>query len=135
MASAALMGVTMIPAAAGLDELPDTDDPRYGLEVDEVASLGIDHLAQVTKADTGLMGFNSDMAFTGQHVLQGNYDGFNVVDISDPANPTVRTTVVCPGGQGDLNVYGDLLFQSVEAANGRVDCGARVLGKRHEKSK
>ncbi|WP_181010024.1 LVIVD repeat-containing protein [Ornithinimicrobium sufpigmenti] len=125
MVSAVLLGLTMLPAASGADELPTTDDPRYGLGVDEVASHGINHLAQVTKVDTGLTGFNSDMAFTGDYVLQGNYHGFNVVDASDPANPTVRTSVLCPGGQGDLNVYGHLVFQSVEENSGRVDCGTQ----------
>ena len=126
--SAAVLGLTMLPAASGQDDLPTTDDPRYGLEVDEVTSLGVDHLAQVTKADTGMSGFNSDMTFTGDHVVQGNYDGYNIIDISDPANPTIRTSVICPGGQSDPNVYGDLLFQSVEDTGGRVDCGAQGAG-------
>lgn len=125
MISAAVLGVTLLPGATALNDLPTTDDPRHGLPVDAVASLGIDKLATVTKTETGLSGFNSDMAFTGDFVLQGNYDGFSVIDISDPTSPSVHASVVCPGGQGDLNVYGTLLFQSVEENRGRVDCGTQ----------
>lgn len=137
VASAALLGVTLLPTAIAADDpgLPSTDDPRVGLAVDAVASLGIEHRAQVTKAETGLSGFNSDMAFTGDYVLQGNYDGFSAIDISDPTNPTVRMTVVCPGGQGDLNVYGNLVFQSVEENRGRVDCGTQGNGSRAQESR
>ena len=53
----------------------------------------------------------------------GNYSGINFYDISNPAKIKLITSVVCPGGQGDVSVYGHLLFMSVEAANGRLDCG------------
>jgi hypothetical protein len=65
---------------------------------------------------------NSDMAFRGNYAFVGSFHGFQIWDISDPRNPSLRVAVVCPGGQGDLSVYGDLLFMSVEATSGRVDC-------------
>ena len=66
---------------------------------------------------------NSDLAFTGNYVFQGNYSGWQVWDISNPMKPTLRTTYVCPGSQSDVTVYGKLLFVSAEATSGRVDCG------------
>lgn len=66
---------------------------------------------------------NSDLAFKGKYVFVGNYYGVNTYDTSDPAKTKLVTSMVCPGGQGDVSVYGNLLFMSVEAANGRVDCG------------
>jgi hypothetical protein len=66
---------------------------------------------------------NSDFAFQGSHLFQGNFYGFNIYDIGDPARTALLTSVVCPGGQGDLSVYGNLLFMSVEMPNGRIDCG------------
>jgi hypothetical protein len=66
---------------------------------------------------------NSDLAFTGDIAVSGNYRGFGLYDVSDPNDPQLRTTVNCVGGQGDVSVYGDLLFVSVESAAGRVDCG------------
>ena len=65
---------------------------------------------------------NTDVAFKGTLLFQGSFTGFQVWDISDPRNPTLRTGFVCPGGQGDLSVHGNLLFMSVELPNGRIDC-------------
>src|SRR6202030_559585 len=66
---------------------------------------------------------NSDLAFQGNHLFQGNFYGVNIYDISNPANATFLTSMVCPGGQGDVSVYKNLLFMSVEMPNGRLDCG------------
>jgi hypothetical protein len=66
---------------------------------------------------------NSDLAFSGNYVFQGNYSGYQVWDISNPARPTLRAAYVCPGSQSDVTVYGNLLFVSAEATNGRIDCG------------
>ena len=73
-------------------------------------------------------GVNSDLAFSGDNAFVGNYNGFQVYDISDPADPALRSSFVCPGGQGDVSVHGDLLFMSVEETRGRIDCGTRVPG-------
>jgi hypothetical protein len=66
---------------------------------------------------------NSDLAFSGTRVFQGNYSGWQVWDIADPRKPKLRAAVVCPGSQSDVTVYGNLLFVSAEAVAGRVDCG------------
>ena len=68
---------------------------------------------------------NSDLAFQGNHLFQGNFYGVNIYDISNPAKATLLTSMVCPGGQGDLSVYKNLMFMSVEMPNGRLDCGAQ----------
>jgi hypothetical protein len=70
-------------------------------------------------------GTNSDLAFTAKYLFNGNYSGVNIYDISDPTRITLVTSMVCPGGQGDVSVYKNLLFMSVEAANGRMDCGTQ----------
>jgi hypothetical protein len=66
---------------------------------------------------------NSDLAFQGNHLFQGNFYGMNIYDISNPANAMLLTSMVCPGGQGDVSVYKNLMFMSVEMPNGRLDCG------------
>ncbi|MDQ3949703.1 MAG: hypothetical protein M3282_05105, partial [Gemmatimonadota bacterium] len=66
---------------------------------------------------------NSDLAFSGNYLFQGGYNGIQIWDISDPRNPRIRSTIVCPGGQGDPSVYRNLLFMSVEETRGRLDCG------------
>jgi hypothetical protein len=72
---------------------------------------------------------NSDLAFRGNVVFQGSFNGFSVWDISDVSNPKLRSTFVCPGGQGDPSVYGNLLFMSVEEVRGRVDCGTQGVAE------
>ncbi|HEX6694641.1 MAG TPA: hypothetical protein VF035_08105 [Longimicrobiales bacterium] len=68
---------------------------------------------------------NSDMAFSGGTLFMGSFHGFQVWDVSNPSSPRNRTSVVCPGGQGDVSVHGSLLFMSVEMPNGRIDCGTQ----------
>jgi LVIVD repeat len=77
---------------------------------------------------TGIPFANSDLAFTGNHAIVGSFNGFQVYDISDQDNPVLKTAFVCPGGQGDPSVYGDLLFISVEETRGRIDCGVPPPG-------
>src|SRR5206468_3993103 len=68
---------------------------------------------------------NSDIAFQGNHLFLGNFYGVNIFDISDPSSARLVTSMVCPGGQGDVSVYKNLLFMSVEMPNGRLDCGVQ----------
>jgi hypothetical protein len=68
---------------------------------------------------------NSDLAFQGNHLFQGNFYGLNIYDISNPAKTSLLTSMICPGGQNDVSVYKNLLFMSVEMPNGRVDCGTQ----------
>ena len=64
----------------------------------------------------------TDMAFKGDVLVTGNYHGFNVYRLTDANAPTLLSSVVCPGGQGDVSIVGNLLIMSVEETRGRVDC-------------
>jgi hypothetical protein len=66
---------------------------------------------------------NSDFAFQGNHLFVGNFYGLNIYDIGNPAKPRLLSSMICPGGQNDVSVHKNLLFMSVEAPNGRLDCG------------
>ena len=77
--------------------------------------------AQLVRAQLAFA--NSDLAFQGNHLFLGNFYGVSIYDISNPATPSLLTSMVCPGGQGDVSVYKNLLFMSVEMPNGRLDCG------------
>ena len=66
---------------------------------------------------------NTDMAFRGDLLVVGSYHGFNMFRIDEEGLPKLITSVVCPGGQGDVSIVGDLLIMSVEQTRGRLDCG------------
>ena len=72
---------------------------------------------------SGLDFANSDLAFSGQHLFIGNFNGFNVYDLANAKKPKLLASIVCPGGQGDVSVHGNLLVMSVEQTRGRLDCG------------
>ena len=75
-------------------------------------------------AVANVLGFaNSDLAFKDNHLFVGNYHGFNAYDIENGRTPRLLASVVCPGGQGDVSIHGNLLFMSVEQTRGRIDCG------------
>jgi hypothetical protein len=123
-------------AAAAPAQLPSTTDPRAdlapGLDNAGVASRGMSllahankpaaHAAAATEPVFAIAGANSDMAFQGNYAFVGNFNGFTIYDISNPSAPVEKTVVVCPGGQGDLSVYGNLLFMSVEETRAKKDC-------------
>ena len=68
---------------------------------------------------------NSDLAFAGNYLFMGNFNGFNIYDIQNPKKLKLVTSVVCPGGQGDLSIHGNILVMSVEQTRGRIDCGTQ----------
>ena len=81
-----------------------------------------------TPPNPNALGFtNSDLAFSGNHVVVGNYHGFNTYNIERANKPQLIASVVCPGGQGDVSIYGNLLFMSVEQTRGRLDCGLQGI--------
>lgn len=102
------------------------DDPKVQ---QTLGLLGVGNTAQLPKAFqlvfAQLAFANSDFAFQGNHLFQGNFYGVNIYDISSPAQTKLLTSIVCPGGQGDVSVYKNLLFMSVEMPNGRLDCGVQ----------
>lgn len=126
-----LLGTSLFTATAASAE----DDPRVDLPPGylnaQTATSNIELLASLPRvapfdAAPGNFGFvNSDLAFSGDHAIVGNFNGFQVYDVADAAAPTLRSSFVCPGGQGDVSVFGDLLFMSVEETRGRIDCGTQ----------
>ncbi len=74
---------------------------------------------------SGLAFANSDLAFSRNHLFMGNFHGFNTYDVDSSKRPRLLASIVCPGGQGDVSVHGNLLFMSVEQTSGRVDCGTQ----------
>ena len=65
----------------------------------------------------------TDMAFSGDTMVAGSYHGFNTYRLGQDGVPQLISSVVCPGGQGDVSIAGNLLVMSVEDRRGRIDCG------------
>ena len=132
-----LIGGAAVSAQDTDDPWWDPDDPRIGLAAGwfdaEEASNHMNLLASEPRPDPfvdpdnpgDLSYANSDIAFRDNYAIVGNFMGFMIYDIADPTSPELEVTVVCPGGQGDVSIYGDLVFMSVEEARGRLDCGVQ----------
>ncbi len=106
----------------------DPNDPRVGKAL---FAMGIPENAPIPPAMkmpiAGLALANSDLAFQGNYLFLGNFYGINIYNIADPAKAQLVTSMLCPGGQGDVSVYKNLMFMSVEMQNGRIDCGTQAF--------
>ena len=102
------------------------DDPKVQKMLGQLNSPNVAKMPAPMRLVIAQLAFaNSDLAFQGNHLFQGNFYGVNIFDISNPAKTKLLTSLVCPGGQGDVSVYKNLLFMSVEQPNGRLDCGTQ----------
>ena len=115
------------PVTPIVSDLAPSPDPRVGLAAgrwDAAQAAWNIRMISTTPPSPKFLGVtNSDLAFTGKYVIQGNYNGFQIYDLSNPAKPEPVLTYVCPASQSDVSVYKNLLFVSGEGQTGRVDCG------------
>ena len=132
--------------------MPTESDPRVGLRAGfdnaAVSAKNMRLVANRPKSDAfsprdangqrdlgGLTFANSDLAFRGDYLFQGNFSGFQIWNIADPTHPVLRSTVACATGQGDPSVYGNLLFISAEGSGNRVDCGTQGVQEQVSKDR
>jgi len=127
----ALIAALTIPSIIAAQTYPNPRDPRSLLKPGrldgEVAASGMRLVSFSQKAapfDTarGLAFINSDLAFKDKYVYQGNFAGFTIWDVSDPAKPKIVSAVSCITSQGDPSIWGNLLFLSAEGGANRNDC-------------
>ena len=106
-----------------------TPDPRVGLRAglyDAAEAIwNLKVLSETKPSEKFVDGINSDLAFTGNYVIQGSFSGYQVWDISNPRQPVLKTAYFCPASQSDVSVYRNLLFVSGEDLSARIDCGAQ----------
>ena len=134
------------PEAAGADAAEDDAEEGEDAGEGEDAEEGEDAGPEAAAADEeeaeeedderdspqrrGLLNFgNTDLAFAGDQVFVGSHHGFNTYRVEVPASPQLVSSVVCPGGQGDVSVVGNLLIMSVEQTRGRLDCGLQGVAE------
>jgi hypothetical protein len=128
--AATTSSATSSPSPTGdLSAAAPSPDPRIGLRAGLMDAAEATWNMRVVSRNAPPASFrgitNSDLAFLGNYVIQGNYNGYQVWDISNPASPTIRTAFVCPASQSDVSVYRNLLFVSGEGLGGRLDCGTQ----------
>jgi hypothetical protein len=129
--SSSSMSTSPSPSMGGVMQAASapSPDPRVGLRAglwDAAQAAWNLRLVSATKPSEKFVGStNSDIAFTGNYVIQGNYNGYQIWDISNPSQPSLKIGNYCPASQSDVSVYKNLLFVSAEGNTGRIDCGGQ----------
>ena len=112
------------PKAPEGDVVPPERDRATAVDDPDRSAVSLLRTPATSPPPPFLMSFaNSDLAFQHDNLWIGNYHGLNAYNIENVRKPRLEVSVVCPGGQGDVSVYGNLLFMSVEQRLGRIDCG------------
>ncbi len=123
----ASLSLTLLFAASASAQA--NPDPRVGLKAGLMdaaeASWNLRVLSETPPTEKFLGSTNSDLAFMGQYVIQGSYNGYQIWDISNPRKPSIKIANYCPASQSDVSVYKNLLFVSSESNTGRIDCGGQ----------
>ncbi|MBN1239688.1 MAG: DUF305 domain-containing protein, partial [Gammaproteobacteria bacterium] len=113
----------------GNDETERTDEIERTGEADGNVETGGDDDNAGGGDRSPLLSFaNTDMAFRDDVMVVGSYHGFNVYRLGEDGVPELTASIVCPGGQGDVSIVGNLLIMSVEQTRGRIDCGLDGVG-------
>ena len=114
------------PAEPIVSATKPSPDPRVGLKAGRwdagEAGWNLRMISTTPPSPASLGATHSDLAFTSHYAIQGNYNGFEIWDISNPAKPVLTNAYTCPASQNDISVYKNLLFMSSESTNSRSDC-------------
>jgi hypothetical protein len=128
LVSATALGVPLAAQTSNSAPGAPSPDPRVGLHAGKYdageAAWNMKVLSKTKPSEKFVDITNSDLAFTKNYAIQGSYAGYQIWDISNPSNPTLKTAYFCPESQSDVSVYKNLLFVSGEGLTGRLDCGA-----------
>ncbi|MEX2154336.1 MAG: hypothetical protein WD825_13435 [Gemmatimonadaceae bacterium] len=124
-----MFAIGLLSVAACVRQAATRPDPRVGLRAGNMdaaeAASNLKILSRTAPAGKFAGSWNSDLAFTGNYAIQGNFNGFQVWDITNPSRPVLKTSYFCPASQSDVSVYKNLLFVSGESHGARLDCGAQ----------
>ena len=134
IADEAIMNLELVTSLKKPIGFFDPNNPEGKRPEDPTKEKDEDEEVSVLEASRSLLSpmlsfSNTDMAFQDNLLVTGSYHGFNMYKIKDDGIPNLISSVVCPGGQGDVSIVGNLLIMSVEQVRGRVDCGREGVGK------
>jgi hypothetical protein len=123
------LAVGLVSVAACARQPETRPDPRVGLKAglfDAAEAFGnMKKVSTVPPPERHRGATNSDLAFTGNYAIQGNYNGLVIWDISNPSAPVLKASYYCPASQNDVSVYKNLIFMSSEGGSSRLDCGGQ----------
>jgi hypothetical protein len=115
------------PATPIVSATIPTPDPRVGLAPGDwnagQAAWNMRLISTTPPTGKTIGATHSDLAFSTKYAIQGNYNGFEIYDISKPMKPVLVQSYLCPASQNDVSVYKHLLFMSSESGTSRTDCG------------
>ncbi|MEJ2483121.1 MAG: hypothetical protein P8049_08400 [Gemmatimonadota bacterium] len=124
VAGLAALAFTTACASSSSNAPPSSAPPAPETMAERYGTIWNLELRSATPPPPDFVGVtNSDLAFKDNYAIQGNYNGFIVWDISNPASPVLVKEYLCPASQSDVSVYQNLLFVSGEGLGGRLDCG------------
>ena len=103
----------------------ENDEDKEGEDKEKIKSI---ETMAADKRSPMLSFSNTDIAFRDDVLIAGSYHGFNIYRMFEGGVPSLVSSIICPGGQGDVSVVGDLLIMSVQETRGRVDCGLQGAG-------
>jgi hypothetical protein len=100
------------------------DSDAAAIEPGGETTSNLVHLANLPKSGPLETGTGSDLAFWGSYAFQGNYNGLQITDISNPAAPKIVSQLSCPGSQNDVSVWQNLVFLSVDSRRSDDSCAS-----------
>ena len=112
-----------VPTPAGFNDPEALWAPAVEIALFTAVAAG----EEVARPPSPISFANTDIAFSGNRIVMGNWHGFNVFEAEGDGEPALILSVVCPGGQGDVSIHGNLVFRSVEDNRGRLDCGSAEI--------
>lgn len=127
---AATIGMAVAPMVHA-QTYPTGNDPRNGLKAgvydagtaaEGLKLISFSKKPAIFDSTAGLTFINSDLAFKGHYVYEGNFSGFMIWDVANKAHPKLVSAVPCVTSQGDPSIVGNLLFISAESPGNRTDC-------------
>ncbi|MFK4040244.1 LVIVD repeat-containing protein [Nonomuraea wenchangensis] len=132
VAAAFALSLTATPATATASSTASTADIPPADTV--VTSGNVTHVLNIPKPAPLAATINTDLAFQDGYAYVGNYGGFSIYDIRDPKRAKPVSSVVCPGSQMDVSVYGNLLFSAVDSSRSDDSCNSTALSADHKEA-
>jgi len=117
----ALVAALALAAPVGAAEPEPPHDHGGGQGSSEGGTFNLKHGGNLPKFSNATQ---SDLAFRGNIAVAGTYDGFRIINIENQNKPVEISRMLCNGAQGDVSIYGNLVFRSVDSPQSSENCNS-----------